>query len=51
VRTPVTAGCSLSRNIEQAIMGAGDWQIAEHGHDDDQPWQMMPRVWGRFIKL
>lgn len=43
-------GCSLSRDIEQALMQAGDWDIKELGHDDDQPWHLMPRVWGRFVK-
>ncbi|KAL3418441.1 methyltransferase domain-containing protein [Phlyctema vagabunda] len=51
VWSPVTGGCHLSCSVEQAIMAAGDWEVVELGHDDDQPWQLMPRVWGRFVKL
>ncbi|KAH8817060.1 S-adenosyl-L-methionine-dependent methyltransferase [Xylogone sp. PMI_703] len=49
--TPVIGGCRLGRNVEKAITTAGNWEVAELGHDDNQPWHLMPRVWGRFIKL
>lgn len=49
--SPVIGGCRLDRRVEEAFAAAGDWEIAELGHDDDQPWKLMPRVWGRFIKL
>lgn len=48
--TPLIGGCHLSRDIERALVNAGDWKIVELGYDDDQPWQLMPRVWGRFVK-
>lgn len=42
--------CHLRRDIEQAVMEAGDWKIIELGHDNIEPWQMMPRVWGHLVK-
>lgn len=47
---PLVGGCDLRHDIEQALMDAGDWKIVELGHDDTEPWQLMPRVWGCFVK-
>lgn len=47
---PLVGGCDLRHTIEQALMNAGDWKVVEIGHDDTEPWQMMPRIWGHFVK-
>ncbi|KAF2719670.1 S-adenosyl-L-methionine-dependent methyltransferase [Polychaeton citri CBS 116435] len=48
--SPLIGGCHLGRDIESAVVNAGQWDIAEFTRNEDRPFQLLPRVWGRFIK-
>ncbi|TIA60424.1 hypothetical protein D6C77_04170, partial [Aureobasidium pullulans] len=50
IRKPLTGGCHLDRDIEDAIMSAGAWEIVEKGRDGDDGYDLMPRCWGRLRK-
>ncbi|CAD0040838.1 unnamed protein product, partial [Aureobasidium pullulans] len=50
IRMPLMGGCYLDRNIEDAIMDAGAWEIVEMGRDGDDGYDLMPRCWGRLRK-
>lgn len=49
VWTPTIGGCRLTSEVEAALLTAGDWQTIELERSE-QPWQLMPRVWGRLVK-
>ncbi|SMQ45362.1 unnamed protein product [Zymoseptoria tritici ST99CH_3D7] len=51
VWTPLVGGCTLGRDIEAAIFGSGRWSVIELVHDTSGPYSLMPRVWGRLIKI
>ncbi|TIA39707.1 hypothetical protein D6C78_03091, partial [Aureobasidium pullulans] len=50
IRKPLMGGCHLDRDIEDAIMSAGAWEIVEMGRDGDDGYDLMPRCWGRLRK-
>lgn len=50
IRKPLMGGCHLDRDIEDAIMSAGAWEIVEMGRDGDDGYVLMPRCWGRLRK-
>lgn len=47
--TPLIGGCSLTQDIEGALMRTGAWEVKELEREG-KPWQMRPRVWGRLVK-
>lgn len=50
VWAPTIGGCYLDREIETALRGAGRWKRVELDRDEERPWAVMPRVWGRLVK-
>ncbi|WPH01298.1 Hypothetical protein R9X50_00413700 [Acrodontium crateriforme] len=48
--SPLIGNCHLASEAEKAIMSAGEWEIQELGYDESQPYNVMPRVWGHFVK-
>ncbi|KXL44395.1 hypothetical protein M433DRAFT_175500 [Acidomyces richmondensis BFW] len=47
--TPLIGGCSLTHDVEGALLRAGMWEVKELEREA-KPWQMRPRVWGRLVK-
>lgn len=50
VWTPTIGGCCLSKEIEMALLDAGEWGSIELEKDEGQPWLLMPHVWGTLVK-
>ncbi|KAL2141531.1 hypothetical protein VTI28DRAFT_2231 [Corynascus sepedonium] len=48
--TRFIGGCCLTRDTISAIKSAGEWENFESIEGDEQPWTMMPRVWGVLVK-
>ena len=40
-------------DVETAVMNAGAWDVVELGRDDgnERPYNLLPRVWGRLVKV
>lgn len=38
-------------DVETAVMNAGPWDIVELGSDFSRPYNLLPRVWGRLVKV
>ncbi|KAK4498015.1 hypothetical protein PRZ48_010671 [Zasmidium cellare] len=51
--SPLLGGCAMGVDVETAIMSAGAWDIVELGRDDgsERPYNLLPRVWGRLVKV
>lgn len=44
-------GCYLDRDIESAILKAGEWEVVEIGRDIVEGYDLMPGTWGCLGKL
>jgi len=43
-------GCHMHRPIKDILLESGNWEIIELT-DDEEPWSLFPRVWGRLRKV
>lgn len=43
-------GCSLSRNMHHILKEAGEWENFDTLQGNEEPWSMLPRIWGELIK-
>lgn len=42
--------CNMTRDIVRILGQAGQWDNLGSVQGDEQPWSMMPRVWGELVK-
>lgn len=42
--------CNMTRDVVPILRQAGQWDNLESVQEDEQPWSMMPRVWGELVK-
>ena len=42
-------GCLLGQDIRGALESAGPWAVVDI-HQDQEPYLILPRVWGRLVK-
>ena len=40
----------MTRDTRAIIAAAGKWENFESIESDEQPWSMLPRVWGVLVK-
>ena len=40
----------MTRNIKSIIAAAGKWENYNSIEGDEQPWSLLPRVWGVLVK-
>ncbi|KAM7186673.1 S-adenosyl-L-methionine-dependent methyltransferase [Rhypophila sp. PSN 637] len=44
-------GCSMNRNMLHILKEAGEWENFDTTlKGDEEPWSMLPRIWGELIK-
>lgn len=43
-------GCNMTRNMRAIVAAAGEWENLDSIEGDEQPWSMLPRVWGELVK-
>ncbi|KAF3020097.1 hypothetical protein E8E14_004817 [Neopestalotiopsis sp. 37M] len=42
--------CNMTRDIVRILNQAGNWENIESIQGEQEPWSMMPRVWGELVK-
>ncbi|KAK0613278.1 methyltransferase type 11 [Immersiella caudata] len=47
---PLVGGCSLTRDMKEVVLSAGEWVDGGKIEGDEQVWSMLPRVWGSLVK-
>jgi len=43
-------GCNLNRRTGEILLKTGRWETNELVDLEEEPWTIMPHVWGRLVK-
>jgi len=41
----------MNRDLLKILKEAGEWENLETIEGDEQPWSMLPRIWGELVKV